>query len=85
MYTVIYSKQAARTLQKIPRNVTGLIQKKIDEIAINPAEQHANVTKLVGRAGFRLRVGDWRVIYKLEDEQLIMLVIRIGPRGDVYR
>jgi len=84
MYAVIYSKQASRTVQKCPRNVAALIRRKIDEIAADPFAQHNNITKLVGRPGFRLRVGDWRVIYELEDQQLVMLVIRIAPRGGVY-
>jgi len=42
------------------------------------------VTKLVGRSGYRLRVGDWRVIYELQAEQFMLLVVKIGPRGDIY-
>lgn len=53
-------------------------------IALDPYAPHNNVTKLVGRSGYRLRVGDWRVIYELQDEQVVMLVIKIGPRGEVY-
>ena len=68
----------------MPRNVAALIRSKIDEIAEAPYQQHNNVTKLVGRSGYRLRVGDWRVLYDLEDQRLVMLVVRIGPRGSVY-
>ena len=84
MYQVVFTKQAARALRKLPRNVGQLIREKIDEIAADPYASHNNVTKLVGRPGYRLRVGDWRVIYELQNEQLVMLVVKIGPRGEVY-
>lgn len=84
MYEVIFTKEADRTLRKLPRNVAMLIRTKINEIAANPYGQHNNVTKLTGREGYRLRGGDWRVLYQLRDNQLIMLVVKIGPRGSVY-
>ncbi|RPI58500.1 MAG: hypothetical protein EHM56_01630 [Chloroflexi bacterium] len=43
------------------------------------------MTKLQNRPGYRLRVGDWRVIYEIENDELIILVLRIGLRGEVYR
>lgn len=84
MYSVAFTKEALKTLRRIPRNVANLIREKIDTIAADPYAPHNNVTKLVGRPGYRLRIGDWRVIYNLQDEQLVMLVIKIRPRGDVY-
>lgn len=84
MYEIVFTKQAVRTLRKLPRNLSQLIREKIDEIAVDPYASHNNVTKLVGRPGYRLRVGDWRIIYELQDGKLILLVVKIGPRGEVY-
>ena len=85
MYEVLYAKQADRALRRMPRNQAQVIRAKIEEIAQDPYAQHNTVTKLVGRAGYRLRVDDWRVLYKLQDQQLIMLVVKVASRGDVYR
>lgn len=84
MYTVVFTKPALRVLRRLPRNLAELIRTKIMEVAEDPYAPHNNVTKLVGRPGYRLRVGDWRVIYELQNEQVVLLVLKIGPRGEVY-
>ncbi len=45
----------------------------------------SGVTRLVGQDGaLRIRVGDWRILYELREAEVVVLVLRIGPRGDVY-
>jgi mRNA interferase RelE/StbE len=45
----------------------------------------AGVKRLVGQEGLlRVRVGDWRILYELREREVIVLVVRIGPRGEVY-
>jgi mRNA interferase RelE/StbE len=61
------------------------IRKKLDQIAEDPYASLPNVTKLQNRAGFRLRIGDWRVIYDVRDDELIILVLKVGSRGEIYR
>ncbi|MCX6621732.1 MAG: type II toxin-antitoxin system RelE/ParE family toxin [Acidobacteria bacterium] len=51
---------------------------------MDPHAANNNVTRLQGRDGFRLRVGDWRVIYELQDDRMVMLVVEVGPRGGIY-
>ncbi len=85
MYKVTYTKKAERALSKIPRNHALRIRKKLNQVALNPYGQHNNVTKLQDRPGYRLRVGDWRIIYRLHDGRLVILVMKIGPRGNIYR
>ncbi|MEZ4713004.1 MAG: type II toxin-antitoxin system RelE/ParE family toxin [Caldilineaceae bacterium] len=84
MYQIVFTKQADRTLRKLPRNVAQRIREKLVQIAESPYGQHNHVTKLQQRPGFRLRVGGWRIIYDIEDERLVILVLKIGPRGGVY-
>lgn len=85
MYRVTYTKQAERSLLKLPRDLALRLREKLEQIALEPYTQHNNVTKLQNRPGYRLRVGDWRVIYEIHDGELIVLVLKIAPRGSVYR
>jgi len=85
MFTVRFSRDAIRALTRMPRNRAASIRRKIDQLAQDPHAANANVMKLAGREGFRLRVGDWRVIYELDNEQRILSVLVIGPRGSAYR
>lgn len=57
---------------------------KIEALAHAP-DQAQNVKKLVGRPGYRLRVGDWRVLFTLDDGKLIVRVLDVGARGGVYQ
>ena len=72
-------------LRRIPKNVARTIDQKIKQLAENPYALNNNVTHLTGAPGYRLRVGDWRVIYKLHDDTQILEILKIGPRGGVYR
>lgn len=85
MFKITYNKQAERELRKLPENQAERIRQKMEIIAQDPYDQHNNVTKLKDRPGYRLRVGDWRVIYKILDDQVCILVVKIAPRGSVYR
>ena len=86
MYEVRYQKHAARQLLRIPRNVAQRIRAGIETVAGNPYGSHPNATRLRGQdGGFRLRTGDWRAIYFLDNERKVLLVAKIDRRGRVYR
>ena len=84
MYEIRYARTALRTLRRIPSNWAETIMDKVQRLAHDPYAPNNNVTKLRGREGYRLRVGDWRVIYELDDGVLVLLVVGVGPRGGVY-
>jgi mRNA interferase RelE/StbE len=84
MYQVEYSKQAIRTLRRIPANTSRLIREKITLLAENSLAM-PGVKKLTNAEGYRLRVGDWRVLYLLDGTKLLVMVTEIGPRGGIYK
>jgi mRNA interferase RelE/StbE len=84
VYRVVTSKSFDKALAKLTANWQKRIVTKIREIAVDPYAPNNNLTKLQGRDGYRLRVGDWRVIYELQDDRLVMLVLEVGPRGGIY-
>jgi mRNA interferase RelE/StbE len=84
MYSVVTTKSFNKAIAKLPVNWQKRIVAKIREVAADPYAQNNNLTKLQGRDGYRLRVGDWRIIYELQDERLVMLVLEMGARGGIY-
>lgn len=66
----------------MPTAAARLIRSKIEQYAEAPASLANNVKKLQGRDGYRLRVGDWRVIF--DQDGVVLDVLQIGPRGSIY-
>ena len=85
MYKIEYQQQAIKALLKMPRNSARLIREKIEHLALSPYAANNNVRRLEGVGGYRLRVGDWRVLYEIIDDRLVTVVVRIKPRGDAYK
>jgi mRNA interferase RelE/StbE len=82
-YKIIIAEPAIKALGKLPRKVQRQISEKIDALIDNPRPTGAE--KLQGTDLFRIRSGDYRVIYQIKDDVLIVLVVRIGHRKDIYR
>ncbi|MBI4590826.1 MAG: type II toxin-antitoxin system RelE/ParE family toxin [Candidatus Rokubacteria bacterium] len=83
-YTVEFLKTAERELAALPKDAQRQIARKIDALRENP--RPAGVKLLHAEKRFyRLRVGDYRVIYSIEGKRLVILVIKIGHRKDIYR
>lgn len=75
-----YSVTALRALRKCDKR--DLIRRKIEDLAAKPDAIGNNVKRLTGRPESRLRVQDWRVIFRIEDD--ILWVDVIAPRGSAY-
>lgn len=83
-YRIELTRDALRALAKLDKPVRRRVQGAIDRLADDP--HPAGMIALRGAPGaFRIRVGDYRVIYVLRDDLLLVVVIDIGHRRDVYR
>ncbi|PHM07297.1 type II toxin-antitoxin system RelE family toxin [Nostoc sp. 'Peltigera malacea cyanobiont' DB3992] len=83
-YEVKFSKGAKKQFRKLPLDVQERIQTKINDLAIEPRPN--GVKKLQGDDNsYRIRVGDYRVVYELDDDVLIVTVIKIGHRSEIYK
>lgn len=83
MKQISYSREATKTLIKMPANTAKLIRSKIEQYAAEPASLSNNIKALKGGEGLmRLRVGDWRVIFT--EDGRILEIIKIAPRGGAY-
>jgi len=85
MYKLEFKPQARKAILRMPRNTAHIIRGKLENLRENPALPNNNVTRLKGTDGYRLRVGDWRVIFRLNNKELEILVIKISPRGGAYQ
>ena len=82
-YTVEFAPSAARELQKLERRVQTRLATAIDALALNFRPQGA--AKLTGTEAWRIRVDDYRVLYEIKDRTLVVLILRIAHRREVYR
>ena len=85
MYTVTLSRHAARSLRRIESRQREVIRSRIDIMARDPRDPKLDVKKLAGRDGFRLRIGDWRVLYDIDDAVRVIAIEDVVQRGKAYR
>lgn len=82
-YKIEFLKTAAKELKKLPKDIQIRIIRKIEKLIDEPYP--ADTKKLKnGNGRFRIRVGNYRIIYKLEDKKLVILIIKVGHRRDIY-
>ena len=81
-YTVTLTTRALRMLRKLPATIRPAIARAIGDLPSNP--RPAGVGR--GPDGtYKIRVGDYRILYDIEDDQLSVLVVKMGHRSEVYR
>lgn len=82
-YNVLMTRSAAKELESVPTKDRQRIVTKIGALASNP--RPAGAEKLSGEDKYRIRQGDYRILYEIVDEDLVVTVVRIGNRREVYR
>lgn len=82
-YSIVFTESADKQLKKLSASVQRLVVDKIKKLDIN--QPNNNIKKLVGSLDFyRLRVGDYRVIYQIKHDKLIVLIVKVGHRKNIY-
>lgn len=81
-YTVLILPSAQKQLYKLPNNTATRIEDKMMELGGDP--RPSGCKKLKGRDAYRIRIGDYRAIYEIQDNKLVVTVITVGHRKDVY-
>ncbi len=82
-YRIIVKKSVSKDLKKIPKKGVQRILEVIQTLAENPRPPQSK--KLSGQERYRLRQGNYRILYSIEDEKLVICVVKVGNRRDVYR
>ena len=83
-YRIAVKRSAAKALKKIPKPDRKRIIEKIDGLAENLP--NPDTTKMKGNNPFhKIRVGDYRIVYEIQDDILLILIVKIGHRKDIYR
>ena len=81
MYSLVYSETALKQLKKLEKNIQERIISTLERIRIRP---HHHVMRLVGVPYFKLRVGDYRLILDVKDDKLMIFIIELGHRKNIY-
>jgi len=81
-YSLRFKKSVAKDLRAIPKQDVRRILQRIDALAANP--RPAGCEKLSTQEVYRFRQGRYRILYQIEDAVLIVIVVKVGKRSDVY-
>lgn len=84
-YSLVFSGKAIEGLRQTPAPQASRIRAALDKLAVDPSRRDIDVAPLRNRPGYRLRVGDHRAIFERDDDARTIEVLRVGPRGSVYK
>lgn len=82
---LIIEAAAAKALRKMPRRDALALREKLETFAASPYAPHGWAKALVGVPDVRIRHGDWRAICRIDGKMMIVLVVKVGNRKDVYQ
>jgi mRNA interferase RelE/StbE len=82
-YTILILPRVQKQLRRLPRDPYERIRDTIRSLAKEPRPRGS--VKLTGRDGWRVRIGDYRVVYEIRDDQRIVTVLDVGHRREIYR
>jgi mRNA interferase RelE/StbE len=82
-YNVFFTREAKRNVKKMDASIRRIIKKAIQSLAVNPAKGKPLAYDLAGLHS--LRTSDYRIIYRVKEKQLIIIVIAVGHRKEIYK
>jgi mRNA interferase RelE/StbE len=84
MYEVAFTPRADRLFAKLPQDVQRRVIRALEELSVNPLPK--GVKKLAGleETLWRIRVGNYRIVYSIRKKQLLILVVAVGHRSNIY-
>lgn len=82
-YGVLFTREAKRNIEKLDSSIKKIIKKAIESLALNPAKGKPLTYDLAGL--YSLRTSDYRIIYRIREKQLIIIVIAVGHRKEIYK
>jgi len=82
-YSLLFKKSIARDLRAIPKKDVRRILQRIETLAVNPRPNGCE--KLTDQERYRVRRGSYRIIYEVQDDDCVVVVVKVGQRGGVYR
>lgn len=81
-----YSSSARKYLKRLKKSDRERIENTVDKLRDGPYNRKdLDIKRLNGREGWRLRVGDWRVLYSVYNAEILISVVKIAPRGEAYK
>ena len=83
MYKILFTSKARKQINNLPRPVAKRIVEKIQDLAEDPFSR--DIKKLVDIPLYRLRVGDYRIIFDIKADELVILVVKVGQRSNIYK
>jgi mRNA interferase RelE/StbE len=81
--TIVFTPEAAREFEALDSTVKERVEAALDQLALAPLSLRNQIKRLKGQLGLRLRVGDWRIIFELRSDEI--LVLMIAHRSEAYR
>jgi len=82
-YRPVFKKSVAKDLRALAKKDVRRVLKRIDTLADNP--RPTDCEKLSGQARYRVRQGVYRIVYEIQDDSLVVVIVKVGHRRDVYR
>lgn len=85
MYNIVYDTKAFKFLKKADAKLRKTLQEKIKMLSVDPYSSQLDIKKLKGRDGYRLRVGQYRILYSVDNDIVTIYIVDIAHRKEVYQ